>query len=62
MLKITLIQGGEDGWLLGELFFWVSVEHALIRSVSGIVLGGLRVYIKVSSTCIAFGGEGNPSP
>lgn len=45
MIKIKLILGGEGGRLFGELFFfWFSVGRALIQSVSGLMLGGLRVH------------------
>lgn len=46
MTKIKLILGEEDGRLFGELFFflWFSMEHALIQSVSGLMLGGFSVH------------------
>lgn len=45
MIKIKLILGGEGGRLFGGLFFfWFSVGRALIWSVSGLMLGGLRVH------------------
>lgn len=46
MIKIKLILGGEDGRLFWRsFFFWLFVDHALMWSVSGLRLGGLRVHI-----------------